>query len=163
MPQWFVEIHRGPRHVYHRVIHDRVKIPFFRQHRMIAIEKEIPYDRHLRRIPAIRAARNRARSIAASDLLVHVHENIPFHVRVRSIQIQHIIAPAGKNIIQHLQNRTRPLSTGKIDNIIQPRRGSECVAFDNRVTSRADSHAMNRLGVSRAREHRITQDERAIV
>ena len=162
-PRGLVKIHRRARDIDHRVVYDRVKVPFLGEHRVIAIVEEVAYDGDLGRIAAVGPTGNRAGRDTARNRLVDIHKHIAFDVRVSPVEVEHVIARAAEHVVKDLQNRAGTLPAREIDNVVQPRRRSKIVALDNPIPARTQADAMNEFRAGGRWEAGVTDHERAVV
>ena len=86
-------------------------------------------------------------------------KDISFNVRIRSIQVEDVITGAAEDVIEDLQNATRPLAAPEINDIVQAGRGAKEVAFDDAMARRRQSVPANQWHADSGGKDRIANDE----
>src|SRR5262245_34924452 len=94
-----------------------------------------------------------------------MHENVAFDPSVRSIEVQAVVFRSTKHIVDEMNDRTRSIPAGEIDDVIVANRAAEKISCKNPVAPALDSsRAMDRferkcLGWKKT----IGHDERRII
>src|SRR5204863_1721721 len=99
------------------VVDEREEVSLLGGCGLIAVVKEVADDGDLRGVAAVVAAADGARGIGRT-VLVAMQEDVPFNPGVRAIEIKLVIAAAGENVVDELNDGRRAVAAGKIDHVI---------------------------------------------
>src|SRR5438093_8225618 len=90
-----------------------------------------------------------------------VHENVPLDPCVGAIDVETVVLRTGKDIVNEMHDRTRPIAAGEIHHVVITDGGAEKVPQENAVPAAFDSsRAMDQLEFGcRGRKHAIADDK----
>src|SRR5262245_24602489 len=150
--------------VYNGVVEQCVKVALFGGGGLIAVVEQVADDRHLGSVAAVAASADGAGGIGRT-VLVAMQEDVPFDPSVRAVEIKLVIAAAGKDVVDELNDRPRSIAASEIDHVAVAKGCAEKVPEENAPPAALDATGAVQRFERRAgiREHAITDDKGSAV
>ena len=126
---------------------------------MVAVEENVPDDGNFGGEPAVATARDGAGSVAPGRGLVRADEQVAFDEAICPVQVENIVAGAGEDVVEDLEDGAGPLAAGEVDDVVETGGGAKPVALDDAVTRRRQARAVNQLNAGGAGENGIPNVE----
>ena len=132
----FVELnHRSIRTDKNIVLNCRECI-FLEQECMVVVDEDVAHNRDLGPIVVAvlwQACCDRIGRCVSSSVLAEVHEQIAFDVSICSVEIQPVITPTHKDVVEDLQHRPGPFCAQEVDDVAAIVAVLEEIVLNNQV------------------------------
>ena len=133
------------------------------QRNVVHVEENVAHRDNVRGVVPGAPDRNGVGRVAQHrTALLHALEDVPLHMGVRAVEIQHVVARGREDVVENLQHRARTLRATEEDDIIEPRRSTELIALDDDLATRRNRPALNQRRTGNGREHRVPHIKRRV-